>query len=231
MSAATISQAVAVDQTRTAGQARAVDQPQAGAQGLPAAQGFPAAQADAPPDARPLRRLPVPVSQPRPALRVVREEERPTAWATLPLPLAVDPGPAGHPRPPVDRQDLEAEDDFERRRPTPGNALPDPARWAAQFVQAAVEVTTGLRPASQLLRWTTDEVRQRLARRADLARRTTPRGRPAQRGIVCSTRVCIPRDGVAEASAVVSDGNRLRAVALRLEGLDGRWRVTALELG
>jgi hypothetical protein len=32
-------------------------------------------------------------------------------------------------------------------------------------------------------------------------------------------------------SAVVDDGLRVRAVALRLEGLDGRWRVTALQIG
>jgi hypothetical protein len=29
----------------------------------------------------------------------------------------------------------------------------------------------------------------------------------------------------------VGDGVRARAVGLRLEGLDGRWRVTALVLG
>jgi hypothetical protein len=34
-----------------------------------------------------------------------------------------------------------------------------------------------------------------------------------------------------EASAVVLDRGRYRAIALRLEDADGRWRVTALEIG
>lgn len=177
-----------------------------------------------------LRRLPVPVSQPRAALRVVRDDGPPIPPAqtvlTLPLPLGVlptaDPG-------------ADPGADFAARRRTPGHALPDPADWARQFVQAAIEVTTGLRPASQLVRWTTDEIRNRLARRAELAhrmsRRAAPRAQSTQPSTVRSTRVCIPRDGVAEACAVVSDGVRFRAVALRMEGLDGRWRVTVLELG
>ncbi|WP_369126369.1 Rv3235 family protein, partial [Paludifilum halophilum] len=32
-------------------------------------------------------------------------------------------------------------------------------------------------------------------------------------------------------SAVVIDGGRVRALALRLVGLDGRWRVEALQVG
>jgi Family of unknown function (DUF6459) len=34
-----------------------------------------------------------------------------------------------------------------------------------------------------------------------------------------------------EASAVVVDAGRVRAVALRLEDVAGRWRVCALEIG
>jgi hypothetical protein len=49
--------------------------------------------------------------------------------------------------------------------------------------------------------------------------------------MVRSVRVCLPADGVAEASAVVVSRGRVLAVALRLEGLDGRWRMTALEVG
>jgi hypothetical protein len=40
-----------------------------------------------------------------------------------------------------------------------------------------------------------------------------------------------PADGVAEACAVVDTGPRRRAIALRLEGLDGRWRCTQLQFG
>jgi hypothetical protein len=46
-----------------------------------------------------------------------------------------------------------------------------------------------------------------------------------------SIRVCEPADGVAEVSAVVQIGPRFRAMAARLEGLDGRWRCVRLQLG
>jgi len=178
-----------------------------------------------------LRRLPVPVAQPHPALRVVRDgpEDVPAAQGTLSLPLpptgigndvglGVDVG--GDPA-----------DDSAAHRPAAGPVLPDPGQWAAQFVQAAVEVTSGMRPSSQLLRWTSDEVRGMLTRRAELARQAVLRGRRLRRSVVRSTRVCLLRDGVAEACVLVNDGARVRAVALRLEGHDGRWRVTALQIG
>jgi hypothetical protein len=49
--------------------------------------------------------------------------------------------------------------------------------------------------------------------------------------VVRSMRLCRPADGVVEASAVVVDRGRVRAVALRLEEFGGRWRVCALEIG
>jgi hypothetical protein len=125
---------------------------------------------------------------------------------------------------------------------TTDSGLPDPAGWAGQFVQAAVEVAAGLRQPSQLTRWTTGAVRDALARRGALNRRgpsTAGPGaaRPAavgaapRRAVVRSVRASSPAPGVAEASAVVADGTRLRAVALRLEAFEGRWRVTALQIG
>ena len=52
-----------------------------------------------------------------------------------------------------------------------------------------------------------------------------------RRTVVRGVRVCEPADGVAEASAVVVDGGRVRALAFRLVGLDGRWRVEAHPIG
>lgn len=196
------------------------------------------------PQPPPLRRLPVPISQPRPALKVIRDEpdDVPPAQGalTLALPSPAAPrdgdlrdgavGDVSSGRQPSGHQ-VASLDDFAARRRTSGTVLPEPKQWATQFVQAAVEVAAGLRPANQLIRWTSDEVHGMLARRAKLGRQAVLRGRPPQRGVVRSTRVCIPRDGVAEATVIVADGSRTRAVALRLEGLDGRWRVTALEVG
>jgi hypothetical protein len=144
------------------------------------------------------------------------------AAARRPVPLATDD---------AEDDDLDA---GPARRRTPTSELPDPVRWAAQFVQAAVEVAVGLRPAVQLVRWTHEDVYATLARRNDVAVRARRAGRlavPLGRTRVRSVRCCAVHDGVVEASAVVTDGVRHRGVALRLEGLDGRWRVTAMEIG
>jgi hypothetical protein len=114
------------------------------------------------------------------------------------------------------------------RRPA---SLPDPVDAAGALVLAAVEVLAGTRSSSQLLRWTSPQVHGALCARAALAtrlRRGSPAGRQAA---VRAVRVCRPADGVAEASAVVYDGERVRAVAVRLEAIGGRWRATALEIG
>ncbi len=116
--------------------------------------------------------------------------------------------------------------EFTARRPTSSDALPDPHRWAARLAQAIAEVLHGHRPVQQLLRWTDDAVYAAITSR--LASR--PRTGSAVRPLLRSIRVCSPTDGVAEASAVVQRGNRCRAMALRLEGLDGQWRCTALEI-
>lgn len=111
--------------------------------------------------------------------------------------------------------------------------LPDPGAWAGQIAQAIVEVMSGLRPAPQVVRWTTPQVYAVIARRGALAARrraANPRAL-AQRAMVRSVHVCEPADGVAECSVVVSEGSRVRAMALRITGQDGRWRVEALQIG
>lgn len=111
--------------------------------------------------------------------------------------------------------------------------LPDPAAWAAYIVQALLEVMSGQRPAPQVLRWTTPEVYAVVARRGARVARRAADGRrsPAHRTHVRRVRVCEPADGVAEVAVVVQHGPRVRAVALRLVGQDGKWRVAALQVG
>ncbi|HET8614904.1 MAG TPA: Rv3235 family protein [Actinomycetales bacterium] len=129
----------------------------------------------------------------------------------------------------------ETEDDlFFGPQATPTRELPEPARWGRQVTQLIVEVMEGHRPTTQLIRWTTDEVLREVRRRA----RPLPTGRdrtrslgPSQRPVVGGVRVSEPCDGVAEVTAVVHRRHRVQAVALRLEGRDGRWVVTVLECG
>lgn len=112
--------------------------------------------------------------------------------------------------------------------------LPDPALWAGRITHALLEVMTGLRPAPQVVRWTTPEVYAVIARRSALSARRAAQGsvpRQRERMRVVRVRVCEPADGVAEAAVVVHHGSRVRAVAIRLEGQDGKWRISALQIG
>jgi len=120
--------------------------------------------------------------------------------------------------------------------------LPPPRPWATQLAQAIAEIVTGTRPPQQLIRWTSLEVFEALRHRAASAARTTgspalrPPARPAAAGpvgraIVRSVRICEPTSGAVEVSAVVQYGPRCRAMAFRLDGINGRWRCTALQLG
>jgi hypothetical protein len=123
-------------------------------------------------------------------------------------------------------------------QPTPSRELPDPARWGRQITQLIVEVTTGHRPAAQLVRWTSDQVYRQVRQQARPLPAATNRARsgtgsrgPSERPVVGGVRVSEPGDGVAEVAAVVHRRHRVQAVALRLEGRDGRWVVTALQCG
>lgn len=170
--------------------------------------------------ARPrLRALPVPMSEPAAVPGLVVEAGVPPTQGTLALSFAA-----------VER--VVADDPDFGRQPTSTGHLPDPLTTCSALVQAVVEVLGGVRPAAQLVRWMSHDVHVALARRAALAARmrrgTAAQGRAA---VVRGVRVCTPADGVVEASAVVVEADRVRAVAVRLEGLDGRWRATALEVG
>jgi hypothetical protein len=113
-------------------------------------------------------------------------------------------------------------------RPTSTSDLPDPTAWAGRMVQAVIEALSGVRPVTQLVRWTRGDVYAALQRRCALA---VPRAQVGRRAVVRSVRIGQPADGVVEACAVVVSRGRVQAVAMRLEGLDGRWQMTALEMG
>ncbi|HEX7105607.1 MAG TPA: Rv3235 family protein [Acidothermaceae bacterium] len=124
------------------------------------------------------------------------------------------------------------DDDFGPRH-TPRAQLPEPKPWAGRLVQAIVEVMSGVRPVAQLVRWTTTDVYATMQRRiahTELANHGARGGRRLG-AIVRSIHVDEPADGVAEVCAVVQQGARCRAVALRLEGFDGRWQCTVLQVG
>ncbi|MEU2202416.1 Rv3235 family protein [Isoptericola sp. NPDC019482] len=118
-------------------------------------------------------------------------------------------------------------------RETAPAPLPDPTAQCCTVVRAAVEVLRGERPAAQLARWVTPQVRDQLAERAriglahDLLRHEEPH-RPVQ---VRRVRLVRLGDDVAEATVVLDDDGRVRAAAVRLEARRGAWRVAVLEVG
>ena len=116
------------------------------------------------------------------------------------------------------------------RQPTRTRLLPDPEPLVAKLSQAIIEVVSGQRPAPQLIRHASPAVYSVMARQALVAARRRTDG-ARRRAVVRRVRLCEPADGVVEACAVVVSHGRVRALALRLDGLDGRWLVTALTIG
>jgi Family of unknown function (DUF6459) len=124
-------------------------------------------------------------------------------------------------------QDPEGRDYFGPQRAL-SRDLPEPKAWVKHIAQALVEVMSGARPAPQVIRWTTPEVYSVVARRNATSGRRNAVGR---RALVRRVMICEPVDGVVEACAVVVDNGRVRALAMRLTGVDRRWVVTELQVG
>lgn len=109
---------------------------------------------------------------------------------------------------------------------TPTSQLPAPKAFAKTLVQGLLEVLAGVRPVKQLQRDTTPELYETLAGEvAQIPRTTGPR---PDRASVRSLHVQQRPEGVVEVCATVQRGPRMAALALRLEGLDGRWKCTEL---
>lgn len=170
---------------------------------------------------------PSPVRAERPRMRLVP--------APPPARRPMTSAPLGGPPPTLaerirvlraDDRSLEADELDERGAPP----TVDPMLVARRLAGASVEVIVGRRPAAQLARWLAPGVLDVLRARATLTRHAaTPAATraPAVRGV----RVCALHEHLVEATAVVDDGRRVRAIALRLETHRGGWRATALEIG
>lgn len=115
-------------------------------------------------------------------------------------------------------------------QPSSTLTLPDVHPLVERLSQAVMEVVSGQRPAAQLIRHFAPSVYSVVARRGLVAARRHD-GRPRRPAVVRRVRVCEPADGVVEACAVVMAHGRVRALAMRLEGIDGRWVVTAITIG
>ena len=123
--------------------------------------------------------------------------------------------------------------EFFAPQPTPTQALPDPEPLLRNLTLGVLEVLAGVREIDQLARWLTEDAFRALAVRANLATRArSARGVRATRPVhaILSVHHSSPADGIVEATVVVAGPARTRAVAMRLEGRDRRWRATSLAL-
>lgn len=105
--------------------------------------------------------------------------------------------------------------------------LPDPRAAGRRLFTLTLEALAGRRPLSQVQPLTSPGVYAALTggrRPRWCATGTAPL-------LLGPVHVCEPVDGVAEVSAVARRSGRAHAVAARLEGIDGRWRCTALQVG
>jgi hypothetical protein len=116
---------------------------------------------------------------------------------------------------------------------TPGHELPDPAPLLENLSRCVIEVLAGARELDQLARWVTDDVYRHLLKRVVLAARARQlKSAPIRRPQITigRTLLCRPRPDVVEAVVMVHNRARSRAVAIRLEGLDSRWRASVVSV-
>ncbi|GHI07268.1 hypothetical protein AQI88_21205 [Streptomyces cellostaticus] len=110
---------------------------------------------------------------------------------------------------------------------TPQTALGQP-RPTDLFADRLLAVLSGQRPVHWMLRYTAGRAYDDLARLAERG----PLRAHGSRPVVSDIGYYVPRTGALEVFARIASGDRLRAMAFRLErGEDHRWRCTAVELG
>jgi len=124
-------------------------------------------------------------------------------------------------------------DEFFGHQPAARDSLPNPLPMIESLTRSVIEILAGARELEQISRWVTDEVYRNLRKRVVISGRARrAKGQVVVRPnfAIGSTSYYEPRDGAVEAVVIVRSRARTRAVALRLEGLDGRWRATAVSV-
>ncbi|MER7490326.1 Rv3235 family protein, partial [Streptomyces sp. NPDC126497] len=112
-------------------------------------------------------------------------------------------------------------------RPPSRPVVPRPGP-ADRFAELLLAVLSGQRPVHAMLRHTAGQAYDELIGLAEHGPLRTRGIRPVVRDIGWFE----PREGAIEVFARIGAGDRLRAMAFRLEqGRDLRWRCTAVELG
>ena len=123
------------------------------------------------------------------------------------------------------------QDQFFAPQTTPTELLPPPEPLLENLTRCVMEVLRGARDIDQLGRWISEDVYKHLLKRQLISARARQiKGIPATRPVLVIGRIrtSSPCDGVVEAVVMVYEKPRARAVAIRLEGVDRRWRATSI---
>lgn len=116
---------------------------------------------------------------------------------------------------------------------TAARDLSDPKPLAESLARCVVEILSGTRDLDQISRWLSADVYAHLLKRVVLsARARAARGEAPSRltFTMGATVLSEPQEGVVEAVVIVHGRARSRAVAIRLEALDTRWRASAVHV-
>jgi hypothetical protein len=138
--------------------------------------------------------------------------------------------PSGKPR--VVKNPLEEADYFGEQY-CHTEELENPVPLLKMLAPAVVEVIAGVRNISQLAAVLSDDVYQRLRDRAiTVAQSRAKEGLPTRAPMlsVGAMQRKDPKDGVIESVVLVQSPTRTRAVTIRLEGINHRWRATAVSV-
>ena len=112
-------------------------------------------------------------------------------------------------------------EDDDRPRPTSASELPDIAQWTMSFAINLLEIVAGRRQPQQLATRCHHVIFRELL---------TMVGCEKEIGRIRKIHQDQPLDGICESVITVRFGERVRALAIRTEGVDGRWLCTALRL-
>lgn len=106
-------------------------------------------------------------------------------------------------------------------QPTSASDLPELHTWTMTFVVALLEIWAGRRQPAQLMSRCHRIIYNELIRKT---------GSQKEVGRIRSIHQSEPLDGICESTITVRFGERLRALVIRFEGVDGRWLCTELDL-
>ena len=114
---------------------------------------------------------------------------------------------------------------------TSSKELGDPGPVLTFLAQAVIETIAGIRDIEQCSRWLSDGVYQQLKQKS--AASSKARAQSQSRSMRPNLAIgkisqFSPRDGVIEGVVIVHNRGRARAVAIRLEGYNGRWRAKSI---